>query len=78
MQKDVYNIQASRGNPQAFIIDGQVLSSSLKLLEKDMNWVRQVLQSQGISNINEVFFAQIDELGNIYIDKRHDLPNKDE
>lgn len=78
MQKDVFNIQASRGISQAFIIDGQVLSSSLKLLGKDMTWVRQVLQSYNVTNIKDVFFAQVDELGNIYIDVRDDLPNKDQ
>ncbi|MFV8830380.1 DUF421 domain-containing protein [Alkalihalobacterium sp. APHAB7] len=78
MQKDVFNIQASRGISQAFIIDGQVLSSSLKLLGKDMTWVRQVLQTYNVANVKDVFFAQIDELGNVYIDVRDDLPNKDQ
>ncbi|MEB1808367.1 MAG: DUF421 domain-containing protein [Bacillaceae bacterium] len=78
MQKDVLNIQVSRGVSQAFIIDGKVLSSSLKLLEKDMTWVRQVLQTYNVANVEDVFFAQIDELGNVYIDVRDDLPNKDQ
>ncbi|MDE5416154.1 DUF421 domain-containing protein [Alkalihalobacterium chitinilyticum] len=78
MQKDVQNIQISRGVSQAFIIDGKVLSSSLKLLGKDMTWVRQVLQTYNVPNVEDVFFAQIDELGNVYIDVRDDLPNKDQ
>ncbi|WP_157800893.1 DUF421 domain-containing protein [Bacillus solitudinis] len=73
MQKDVFNIQASRGNAQAFIIDGQILSESLRMLGKDMDWVRTILQTNNIANIKEVFFAQIDEQGTIYIDKRHDI-----
>ncbi|WP_052144624.1 DUF421 domain-containing protein [Halalkalibacter okhensis] len=72
MQKDVFNIQASRGTAQAFIIDGQILSTSLKLLGKDTTWVRQVLQANNIANIQDVFFAQIDEQGNLYIDKKSD------
>ncbi|WP_369692344.1 YetF domain-containing protein [Halalkalibacter krulwichiae] len=60
---------------QAFIIDGQILSTSLKLLGKDTTWIRQVLQANNIANIKDVFFAQIDEQGNIYIDKRKDDHN---
>jgi uncharacterized membrane protein YcaP (DUF421 family) len=73
MQKDVFNIQASRGLAQAFIIDGKVLQKSLKLLGKDVHWVIQTLETQNISNVEDVFFAQIDQLGNIYIDKREDI-----
>jgi uncharacterized membrane protein YcaP (DUF421 family) len=71
-QKDIFNIQANRGVPQAFIIDGQVLPNSLKMLGKDMDWVKQVLKDNNIPSIKEVFFAQIDQLGTIYIDKRMD------
>ena len=72
MQKDVFNVQASRGLSQAFIIDGKILTKSLQALGKDREWVQQVLQSYNISNVEDVFFAQIDQLGNIYIDKRED------
>lgn len=75
MQKDVFNIQASRGLAQAFIIDGKVLQKSLKLLGKDMHWVLQTLETNNISNVEDVFFAQIDQLGNIYIDMREDSVN---
>jgi len=73
MQKDVAAIQVSRGTTQAFIIDGQILSSSLHRLGKDMTWVRQVLQANHIPNIKDVFFAEVDGLGNVYIDKRQDI-----
>ncbi|QOR67958.1 DUF421 domain-containing protein [Cytobacillus suaedae] len=71
-QKDINNIQMSRGTTQAFIIDGQVLKNSLSMLGKDMNWVQQVLTNNNITNIKDVFYAQIDEVGNVYIDKRND------
>ncbi|WP_096200449.1 DUF421 domain-containing protein [Bacillus sp. FJAT-45350] len=73
MQKDVFNVQMSRGIAQAFIIDGKVLQESLKMLDKDMDWVNQTLQNFNISKVDDVFFAQIDQLGNIYIDKREDI-----
>ncbi|MBP3952484.1 DUF421 domain-containing protein [Bacillus suaedae] len=74
-QQDVFNVHSSRGNAQAFIVDGQVLTESLSLLNKDMTWVRDVLHLNNIANIKEVFFAQIDEQGTIYIDRRKDLIN---
>ncbi len=71
-QQDVFNVQLSRGVPQAFIIDGKVIEGSLKTLGKDLKWVEQVLTEQNIPSIKQVFFAQMDQLGNIYIDKRMD------
>ncbi|RXI96454.1 DUF421 domain-containing protein [Anaerobacillus alkaliphilus] len=71
-QQDVFNVNVSRGTAQAFIIDGQLLPNGLKAIEKDMAWVEQVLKEQNIPSIKEVFFAQVDQLGNIYIDKRMD------
>lgn len=73
-QKDIEHIQASRGFAQTFIIDGQVLTKTLEDLGKDMNWVKDVLQTHSIPSIKEVFCAQIDQLQNIYIDRRRDAP----
>ncbi|WP_227935091.1 DUF421 domain-containing protein [Alkalihalobacillus deserti] len=76
MQKDVFNVQASRGLVQAFIIDGQILKQSLKILGKDEDWIKEVLLTRNIQRIEDVFFAQIDEQGTIYIDTRNDfVPN---
>ncbi|WP_078577975.1 DUF421 domain-containing protein [Salipaludibacillus agaradhaerens] len=72
MQKDVFNIQLSRGVGQAFIIDGKILKKSLELLGKDEEWVKAVLKDHHISKFDDVFFAQIDRNGIIYIDKRED------
>ncbi|WP_169737890.1 DUF421 domain-containing protein [Alkalihalobacterium bogoriense] len=73
MQKDVFNVQVSRGVGQAFIIDGKILKKSLDILEKDIEWVKSVLAQHKISSIEEVFFAQIDKQGVVYIDKRSDI-----
>lgn len=73
MKKDVFNVQPSRGIAQAFIIDGKILSRSLNILGKDTNWVEQILQENKIATIKDVFFAQIDQQGTIYIDKREDI-----
>ena len=73
MQKDVFNVQVSRGLAQGFILDGKILKQSLKILGKDENWVREVLRHHKIKKIEDVFYAQIDEQGTIYMDIRDDL-----
>jgi uncharacterized membrane protein YcaP (DUF421 family) len=65
----------SRGVPQTFIIDGKILENSLASVNKDHNWVKTILQSNGISDMKDVFLAQIDGNNNIYIDKRKDQQN---
>nr|WP_273841072.1 YetF domain-containing protein [Halalkalibacter alkalisediminis] len=77
MQKDVLNVQATRGLAQGFIIDGKILHQSLKILGKDENWVREILVHHKIKRLEDVFYAQIDEQGIIYIDIRNDIvPNQ--
>jgi uncharacterized membrane protein YcaP (DUF421 family) len=73
MQKDINKVQVSRGIAQAFIIDGKILSKSLEILGKDKEWIKQILQQNQIKRVEDVFFAQMDGVGNIYIDKRDDL-----
>jgi uncharacterized membrane protein YcaP (DUF421 family) len=62
----------SRGLAQAFIIDGAVMKHSLTVLGKDLDWVHSLLKLNGLSTVEEVVFAQIDQLGNVYIDSRED------
>ncbi|MGO4886759.1 DUF421 domain-containing protein [Anaerobacillus sp. MEB173] len=78
MQKDVFNIQSSRGVGQAFIIDGKVLMKTVELLGKDIEWVRDTLSRNNISRIEDVFFAQIDTKGFVYIDTRKDVVGSSE
>ncbi|WP_216829700.1 DUF421 domain-containing protein [Alkalihalobacterium elongatum] len=72
MQKDVYNIQPNRGVGQAFILDGNILMKSLELLGKDMEWVKTTLTAHNVEKIEDVFYAQIDKQGIVYIDVRED------
>jgi uncharacterized membrane protein YcaP (DUF421 family) len=71
-RKDLALTSSSRGQSQAIIIDGKKLSSTLTLIGKNSEWLDSILQAQGISNVSDVFFAQVDEQNNVYIDRRDD------
>ena len=73
VKQDVFSVTSSRGIAQAFIVDGKILSKSLELLGKDTAWVSAVLKMNNIEKVEDVFFAQIDQQNNVYIDKRNDL-----
>ncbi|WP_088105190.1 DUF421 domain-containing protein [Halalkalibacter urbisdiaboli] len=75
MKKDIATVEPSRGIPQAFIIDGKILKKSLKVLRKDMKWVDEILTLHNVKHLEDVFVAQIDMLGNVYIDIRDDNEN---
>lgn len=70
--KDAQIHPAERGLPHAFIIDGKVRQGSLKDMNKDMAWVEQQLQAQGIDDVSKVVLAQADQQGQVYFDKRDD------
>jgi uncharacterized membrane protein YcaP (DUF421 family) len=62
----------SRGVPQVFILDGEILPESLGSMGKDNEWLNSILKQFGLKDVSEVAIAQIDQLNNIYIDKRED------
>lgn len=71
-QKDVEKVQLSRGLPEVFIMNGKVLHDTLKILDKDIQWVEDVLKVNGVTSPKQVFLAQVDIQGNVYIDQRED------
>ncbi|WP_209122723.1 YetF domain-containing protein [Alkalihalobacillus sp. BA299] len=48
------------------------MPESLDSLGKDEKWLHSILQKFGLKHVNEVSIAQIDQLDNIFIDKRND------
>lgn len=56
--------------PLAVIEDGQVLHKILEKMNLDENWIYQQLRQQNIQSVDEVFFAQIQTNGTLYIDKK--------
>jgi uncharacterized membrane protein YcaP (DUF421 family) len=69
-RKDLNLFPASRGRAENFIMDGQILEDKLSSMGKDEDWVKSILQANGVTDIKRVAFAQIDELNQVYIDKR--------
>ena len=62
----------SRGVPQTFIVDGNLLPNKLREAGKDEEWVQSILRANGIGKISDIVVAQIDEQGNVFIDIRKD------
>ncbi|QXE03585.1 DUF421 domain-containing protein [Terribacillus sp. DMT04] len=60
-----------RGVPQTFIMDGKILEDSLQATGKNKDWVAHILKTRQI-NLRDVFVAQLDERGELYVDMRND------
>lgn len=53
--------------PQAVIIDGQIINESLATLGLSRGWLHAELDKLGVP-VNNVFLAQVDSYGELYID----------
>jgi uncharacterized membrane protein YcaP (DUF421 family) len=58
--------------PTAVIADGKVNSESLSKLNLDKEWLDQQLKQSGVETISEVFYAEVQKDGSLYVDKRSD------
>lgn len=56
--------------PTEIIVDGRLVEKNLKELKLDYKWVDQQLLSAGISSVEEVFFAELQSDGSLYISKK--------
>ncbi|KAB8138140.1 DUF421 domain-containing protein [Gracilibacillus oryzae] len=54
------------------VSDGNVILNNLKRLNLDDNWLNQQLENNGINNINEVFYAEVQQDGSLFIDQKDD------
>ncbi|MFD2045408.1 DUF421 domain-containing protein [Ornithinibacillus salinisoli] len=54
--------------PTILIMDGQPLKESLSKLGYSNDWLLREIQKQGAADIKDVFLAQIDSNGEIYVD----------
>jgi uncharacterized membrane protein YcaP (DUF421 family) len=59
--------------PGIVIVDGEVLPDVLANLGYDRAWLLQQIRAQGAENWSDVFVAQVDAKGNVYVDLYDDL-----
>jgi uncharacterized membrane protein YcaP (DUF421 family) len=58
--------------PRVVILDGQVMHKTLTDLGLDPGWLYGEILKQGATDYKDVFLAQVDSKGNLYVDLRLD------
>lgn len=54
--------------PSILIMDGKTMNKTMEKLGYTEAWLRTEVQKQGASQINDVFLAQVDPTGQLYVD----------
>ena len=54
----------------AVISDGEINTNNLRVLNVDQKWLEQQLQSKNISTFTNVFYAEVQKDGTLYVDKK--------
>lgn len=55
------------------ISDGKIKEENLKKLNLDQQWLKEQLKRSGIDSISDVFYAEIQKDGTLYIDDKNDI-----
>lgn len=55
------------------ISDGKVLKQNLTKLHLDPSWLEKQLEKAGIYSVSDVFFAEVQPDGSLYIDNKNDI-----
>lgn len=55
------------------ISDGRIITSNLEKLNLDTRWLEQQLQLLGIHSISDIFYAEVQKDGTLYIDNKNDV-----
>ncbi|MFC7678889.1 DUF421 domain-containing protein [Paenibacillus sp. GCM10028914] len=58
--------------PTELIIDGKIVEKNLKKMDVSVAWLNQQLKKASIHSLDQVFYAEIQMDGTLYIDKYHD------
>lgn len=61
-----------KGVPVELVEDGQVLEENLQQIKVDRNWLEEQIRKRN-HRLEEVYYAEIDTSGNLYVDLRDDL-----
>jgi uncharacterized membrane protein YcaP (DUF421 family) len=57
------------------IYDGKANEDALKDLHVDNNWLHKQLEKAGVNSIDDVFYAEVQSDGSLYIDYKKDKFN---
>ncbi|MBT2679440.1 DUF421 domain-containing protein [Bacillus sp. ISL-35] len=75
--KSDMNIAMPQGNfvplSTELVADGKMNLKNLAKMNKDQTWLHEQLQLAGVQSVDDVFYAEVQPDGNLYIDKRDDL-----
>lgn len=62
--------ESPRNLPTEIIVDGKIIANNLTELHLSEAWLNQQLQKQGITHVKEVFYAEVQSDGRLYIEKK--------
>jgi uncharacterized membrane protein YcaP (DUF421 family) len=62
------------GLPTNLIMDGILLTDALQSLKLSKAWLQHQLSKQKIQDISDISLAQLDTMGNLYVDLKGDKP----
>ena len=62
------------GLPTNLIMDGILLTDALQSLKLSKAWLQHQLNKQKIKDISDISLAQLDTMGNLYVDLKGDRP----
>ncbi|WP_153462134.1 YetF domain-containing protein [Sediminibacillus terrae] len=55
------------------VTDGRILSNNLSKLNLDNKWLEQQLQQAGVDSVEDVFYAEVQQDGTLFIDSKDNL-----
>ena len=72
--EDIYLTTQYNGLPSNLIMDGILLTDALQSLKLSKAWLQHQLSKQNIRDISDISLAQLDTMGNLFVDLKGDRP----
>ncbi|NIK79039.1 uncharacterized membrane protein YcaP (DUF421 family) [Paenibacillus castaneae] len=61
--------------PTELIVDGKIVKRNLKELQLNREWLEEQIKPYGVQSVHDVFFAELQSDGTIYVDKKSSHQN---
>lgn len=62
--------EKQRGLTYTLIMDGKIMEENLKIAGKEKSWLLSTIREHGYHKVSEVSICEVDELEQVYIDKK--------